>query len=209
MADFLVGSTAGSDSGSAYAAASTDLTVTGGGTYFLLAITAHVINAGSYDLVVAGVVVDTKVAATAGTLRFLLNVEVSSAAVTRVSVRRTDSSSARVRYAPSAVVLTPELSTGPWVELGSYGIPWIWEIDNGQPDPTPPTICVPAYELHGDNRRVVTAQIKTDAATGWAREEFLPVMRSPMIRWMEQETGFVWPGSTGVRWPTGDRDCLT
>lgn len=76
-------------------------------------------------------------------------------------------------------------------------------------DPTPATAWVPAYELHGDNRRVVTAQIKTDAATGWARQEFLPVMRTPMVAWMAEETGFVWPGSTGVRWPSDDPECLT
>lgn len=66
----------------------------------------------------------------------------------------------------------------------------------------------PAYELHGPRRRVVTAQVHADAATGWARQEFVPVTRSPMFAWMAEETGFVWPGSTGVRWPTDSADCL-
>lgn len=66
----------------------------------------------------------------------------------------------------------------------------------------------PAYELRGAFRRIVTAQIRTEAAAGWAKQEFLPVMRTQMIEWMAEETGFVWPGSTGVRWPTDGVDLL-
>lgn len=66
----------------------------------------------------------------------------------------------------------------------------------------------PAYELHGAHRRVVTAQVRGAAAEGWARQEFVPIQRTPMLTWMAEEAGFVWPGSTGVRWPTDDPDCL-
>lgn len=77
-----------------------------------------------------------------------------------------------------------------------------------KPPPPPPTTYYPIYELYGEHRKVVTAQVRGEAAEGWARQQFVPVQRTPMLAWMIRETGFVWPGSTGVRWPTDRTDCL-
>jgi len=77
-----------------------------------------------------------------------------------------------------------------------------------KPPPPPPTTYYPIYELYGAHRKVITAQVRGEAAVGWARQQFVPVQRTPMLEWMMRETGFVWPGSTGVRWPTDRTDCL-
>lgn len=154
MAARWIGSTAGSDSGSSYVAASTNLTIADHNRLFLHALRFYAIEARTYELRLDGVTVASVVASAAAVATFTL------ASMLRLlpgahSLSVRPDTSAKVRYvAGSGSALEAGISVAGWTEFvtGGYYLPWEmsvedlyvteWEVVNpgvvsGSPVPTP------------------------------------------------------------------------